>query len=1397
MAEVYLEGEESVSSRSRDVAVSLQRDKGKGHTSGVVKAYDGGQGAEQRSLTEGHMSRDDVLRQMQSEIAYLRKCVNRKKRRRKGNASSSSDSSEANPGGIHPPMFEPTRSVTHASVSSGVGAKPQKETRMPGTDGIYRDDGSDAMGKALRQIAKSPFVAKINRAKLPRRFSQPIFTMYNGRTDPVEHAAIDMRQLMDRIDKYKRVEEDQMQSKGKMKGYLERKDLRVGGFQGIRPRRDFTSHPKTAESPIVNSLFKEPVHHILEKIRHEPYFRPPNKMSGDASTRNQNLHCHYHQDKGHTTEKCRTLRDHLNQLIRPGKINHLLAKPNGNQEQLDTQKYWGQSPQPSLGTINVILTQPRGDYGKPSRVMTVQNKCGNEDVEENHQTNKRMRSSATPILGFSDKDKEGTFQPHDDALVVTVRIGGYDVKRVLVDDGSGAEIMYPDLFNGLKLKEEDLEKYDHPLVGFDGNQVIPRGMIRLPVQVEGSEVQVNFIVVMTYSPYMAILARPWLHAMEAVSSTLHVMVKYPIRGSVGVLHGSQMQLKEVAREVGLGEGEGSAEQLTKVIIGEDEEKNFQVGSKLPVQEREELIQFLRDNMDVFAWTTYDVPGIDPEVICHHLNINPHATPRQQPPRRASQEHAEAVKEEVGKLKQAGAIKEIFYPEWLANTVVVKKKNGKWRVCVDFTDLNKLGRNMEAYIDDMVIKSKRTEDHLTDLQETFSVLRKYKLRLNASKCSFGVGSGKFLGYMITHRGIEVNPDQIKAVLDLHPPQNPKEVQKLAGMIAALNRFISRSADRCRPFYRLLHKWKDFRWTNECNLAFEDLKQYLSRPPILSTPEKEEVLYAYLAVTNHSVSLVLIRNDDGVQKPIYYVSKSLQEVEQRYLLLKKALLAVVHATRKLPHYFQAHTVVILTQLPLQAIMRKSDYTGRVAKWGTKLGAYDIKYMPRTAIKGQILADFVAEFTEGQINHEGTMMTVMSIGLENVTPWEVYTDGASNRRGAGVGVVLISPEKLVIEKSLRLGFPATNNEAEYEALLVGCQMVKHLGGKVVRLYCDSRLVVGQVNGEFEAKDERMKGYLKRVQGVLGLFDSFKVQQVPRGHNSHADSLAMLATSLGSELPRMVMVEDLLTSSLTNVSAVRVHSVHVGPSWMDPIVTFLQHGILPEDITVAEKVRRSAPRYWLSEEKKLYRRSYIGPYLLCVHPEAVEPLLEELHEGNGQAEATNKVILAGLKKRLDDAKGGWVEELPHVLWAYRTTPRRSTGETPFSMTYGMEAVIPLESGFPTLKSDQYNEVSNHEKIYDCLNTIEERREVASVKMGSYQQKLKQAYDKGVRSRPLVPGDLVLRKVVGVARNPAWGKLGPNWEGPYRITSVAGIGAYRLEDLDGGVVPRPWNVNNLRRYYY
>ena len=151
---------------------------------------------------------------------------------------------------------------------------------------------------------------------------------------------------------------------------------------------------------------------------------------------------------------------------------------------------------------------------------------------------------ASPMLGFSDEDKVGTIQPHDDALVVTLRIGGYDVKRVLVDQGSVVEVMYPDLYKGLKLRPEDLTAYDSPLVSFKGKTVTPKGQIRLPIQTGSDIVEVDFIVVDAYSPYTAIVARLWLHALGAVSSTLHQKVKYPSEGRVKEVIGDQAMARQ-------------------------------------------------------------------------------------------------------------------------------------------------------------------------------------------------------------------------------------------------------------------------------------------------------------------------------------------------------------------------------------------------------------------------------------------------------------------------------------------------------------------------------------------------------------------------------------------------------------------------------------------------------------------------------------------------------------------------------------------------------------------------------------------------------------------------------------------------------------------------------------
>ena len=218
------------------------------------------------------------------------------------------------------------------------------------------------------------------------------------------------------------------------------------------------------------------------------------------------------------------------------------------------------------------------------------------------------------------------------------------------------------------------------------------------------------------------------------------------------------------------------------------------------------------------------------------------------------------------------------------------------------------------------------------------------------------------------------------------------------------------------------------------------------------------------------------DSGVQRSVYYVSKLLNEAKARYLPLGKAILAVVHATRKLSHYFQSHTVVILLQLPLRSLLWSDDYTGRIAKWGMNLGPFDIKYMPRISIKGQVLIDLVVEFAESPLEErmEKQDMVGKSVGLVSLQEplfWRVYVDSATNHRGSGVRLVLISPERIIIEKSLKLGFSTTNNETEYETLLVEMTLVQKMNGKAVKIFLDSRLVVGQVQGELEVKDGRMQ--------------------------------------------------------------------------------------------------------------------------------------------------------------------------------------------------------------------------------------------------------------------------------------------------------------------------------------
>ena len=193
---------------------------------------------------------------------------------------------------------------------------------------------------------------------------------------------------------------------------------------------------------MVNTVFRELVYQVLEKIKNEPYFRWLNKMCGDPSRHNQSLHCLYHQERGHTTEDCRTLWNHLEQLVKEGRLQQLLYRPNGQGDQPGTGAQGNAFPRPLLGTINVIFVAPRRTGSHPSRVMfVVRSPAKDTDSEP-----KRARLEIQPSLSFLDEDKIGTIQPHDDALVVILRIKGYDVKRVMVNQGSCAKIMYLDLY---------------------------------------------------------------------------------------------------------------------------------------------------------------------------------------------------------------------------------------------------------------------------------------------------------------------------------------------------------------------------------------------------------------------------------------------------------------------------------------------------------------------------------------------------------------------------------------------------------------------------------------------------------------------------------------------------------------------------------------------------------------------------------------------------------------------------------------------------------------------------------------------------------------------------------------------------------------------------------------
>ncbi|KFK42631.1 hypothetical protein AALP_AA1G020200 [Arabis alpina] len=1117
----------------------------------------------------------------------------------------------------------------------------------------------------------------------------------------------------------------------------------------------------------------------------QPPQRQSNKWIRGQDSKDTKLYCDYHQVFGHSTTQCRGLKDALLTGYQRGEIKVDSPPDRGEKRKGGENSGQGERKNNPAQPLPPKEGPRDGPPTSKRRVLVIMG--GLQPVHASVQSLKKYekmnqadqdcygRAEVDMPIIFSEADTKDLAMPHNDPLVIELKIEDCNVTRVLIDTGSAVDVIFKDTLKRMDIPDGKIKPSIRPLVGFEGITTMTVGTIKLRVYAGGLIRDVKFLVVDKSAVYNVIMGTPWLFSLRAIASTYHQCVKFPTPTGVHTIRGDQ----KAARTCFI---TGQKLQKFNLHISNPEESNA-------TEPRQELAT--------------------------PVNIDPQ------------------------------------HPE---------------------------------------------------------------------RC---VNIGEFLGYIVTQRGIEANPKQITAIIDLPSPKNKRE---------------------------LLRGNKTFVWDDKCEAAFNELKSYLTSPPVLSKPEHGGTLYLYVSVTNAAVSGVLIREDRGDQKPIFYVSKSLNGAESRYPTLEKLALAIVVAARKLRPYFQSHTIAVMSTQPLRTILHSPSQSGRMAKWAVELSEYDIEYRNRTSTKSQALADFLIELPP-----EAIAITPTS------QDWSLYIDGSASRHGCGAGIRLISPTNEILEQCFRLEFKATNNEAEWEALIAGLRLAREVGVKRVHAYNDSRLVTNQLNHDYDARDERMNTYLKLTEAlILSNFDNFVITDIPRSENFAADDLASLATSSGFDLKRIIPVKTIpdpsidLPCSTSRMNVIKNDSEIAGTD--DDLDRIDQDGRVPEDKWAARRLKSKSAHYVVMGGK-LYKWSAAGVLLQCVNGDTISVILTETHEGgggnhsgvrtlamkikklgfywptmltdcadyarrcekcqchgtminspteplttatsaypfmrwamdifgplprskqkqyvivvtdyftkwveaesfakikadnvqdfvwkfvicrhglpyeiiadngsqfisktfedfcskwkirlnkstprfpqeNGQAEATNKAIISELKKRFDEKKGTWADELDGVLWSLRTTPRQSTKRTPFSLAYGIEAMAPAEVSVNSLRREimTTDPDLNDRMLMDNLDHIEEERGRALVRIQNYQQIAARYYNKRVRSRSFSVGDLVLRKVYENTAEYKAGKLGAHWEGPYQVSKIVRPGVYELMTMDGAMIPRSWNAMSLKRYYY
>ncbi|KAG8472667.1 hypothetical protein CXB51_034555 [Gossypium anomalum] len=522
------------------------------------------------------------------------------------------------------------------------------------------------------------------------------------------------------------------------------------------------------------------------------------------------------------------------------------------------------------------------------------------------------------------------------------------------------------------------------------------------------------------------------------------------------------------------------------------------------------------------------------------------------------------------------------------------------------------KDIEVYVDDMIAKSRTEKEHIEVLRRLFLRLRKFQLKLNPAKCTFGARSGKLLGFVVSEKGIEVDSDKVRVIRELPPPRTQKSSRSSRiPRKVELHRSVHFTIDR-----EIKHNQGT--WDEECQNTFKKVKKYLLNAPVLSPPSPDKPLILYLLVFSNSMGCVLGQHDESgkKEKVIYYLSKKFTDCEMRYSPIEKLCCALIWTTQRLRQYMLYHTTWLISKLdPLKYMMESTALNGRMARWQILLLEFDIVYVSQKAIKGSAVADFLASRALEDyepLNFDFPNEELMCIAMTEDSPWKLNFDGASNVVGNGIGAILVSPNGDHYPFMCKLDFDCMNNMAEYEACIMGLQAAIERGIRILEVYGDSALVIYQLRGEWEIKDPKLINYRKVVLGLLKEFDDITFNYLSRDENQMADALATLASMIKANKEEEIRpIQMSVYQAPASCYNLEEEEKDDNP-WYQDILRYVRDRKYPEQATENDKrtLRRLACDYVLDGDV-LYKRRKDQVLLRCVDAVEAKLILEEVHGG------------------------------------------------------------------------------------------------------------------------------------------------------------------------------------------